>query len=98
MIILSKNLKASSRGQSIETPYRAIMFKDKQDKWIVKVEQFTRHEWRPTGGAWRLTTLLHGYPANLANKPSDSIYIDFGQEWRIDSGMLEALNKAIDFI
>ena len=37
-------------------------------------------------GSWYLATLLE--------KPSDSIWIDFGQDWKIDSGMLDAVSEA----
>lgn len=98
MEVLNHSLKASSHGKVIETPYRAIMEKDKKGKWIVKIQQEIKGKFHTTPGQWYLQTLLFGYPTNVLHQPSDNASIDFGQSWNIDSGMLYALNEAVKYI
>jgi hypothetical protein len=90
-IVLKAELQASSKGVKIDKPYRAVMRKNKADKWVIAVEQPIRDDWFTTGGQWYLSTLLeHPY--------RDSIAIDYGQEWHIDSGLWAALEEAISYI
>ena len=94
--ILSETLQASSRGKEIETPYRAVLIRD-NGHYVVSIQQCVKGNWSGCG-RWHLTTLLFGYPINLGNKPNDGLSLDFGQEWQVDSGMLEALTNALEYI
>ena len=52
---------------------------------VLVVEQPIMADWHPTG-SWYIKTLLK----NL----SDSIFIDYGQNWKIDSGLRAAILEA----
>jgi len=91
-IVLSENLVASIQGKEILRRYRAVLSNScsQGDDFCVVVEQPINGCWHATGGYWYLDTLLED--------PSDGIYLDWGQRWSVDSGMLEALAKAAQII
>ena len=97
--VLSETLQASSIGKPVLQSYRAILCRDEggTGRFQVKIMQCVKGNWSCCG-TWRLTTLLYGYPHNLNSGPSDGLSLDFGQQWQIDSGMREALEKAIEII
>ena len=97
--VLSENLIASSKGKPIDTPYQAVLVQNDSDgqHYIVQIKQYLRGEWHMIG-TWRLSTLLFSFPANLGNKPNDGLSLDFGQQWQIDAGMLDALKNAVELI
>ena len=96
--ILSDNLKASSRGKAIEKPYRAMLVQDDETMHhLVVILQKVKDKWSVCG-TWRLTTLLFSYPMNLDTRVSDGLSLDFGAQWKIDSGMREALLVALELI
>ena len=98
LAVLSETLKASSKGEAIKEPYRALLMRRKSDAaMIVKIQQRVKGEWSGCG-QWGLSTLLFSWPPNLGNKPNDGLSLDFGQQWQIDSGMIEALEKAVKHI
>lgn len=69
--------------------YRAYIKRGKMGAVLV-VQQPMLGGWHPTGGSWYVKTLL--------NDLSDSIYIDFGQGWKIDSGMCDAVIEACKWL
>ena len=97
--VLSDSLKASSQGNASERAYRAMLVRhDETGKYAVMIQQgFADDSWN-TCGVWNLSTLLFGWPANIDNRPGDGLSLDFGQQWQIDSGMREALAKAVELI
>ena len=84
--------------------YRATLERNDKDKLVVRIYQptngangYTETEWSGCG-TWALSTLLFGWPEDLDNMPSDGLSIDFGQNWRIESGMRDALKEAIKWL
>ena len=84
-IVLTENLTASSKGRELPKKYRAVLYFIDGEPTI-KVEQPIGGDWYPTGGYW--------YVEDLMKDPSDDISIDWGQQWTVESGMLEALAEA----
>ena len=90
-IVLTDKLIVSSRGKLCDRYYRAVLIED--DKDVISVEQpFKDGSWGPTGGSWYAETLLGLDEYGTSDDPSDSLYIDGGAQWLIESGMLIALN------
>ena len=90
-IVLTDKLIVSSRGKLCDRYYRAVLIED--DKDVISVEQpFEDGSWGPTGGSWYVETLLGLDEYGTSDDPSDSLYIDGGAQWLIESGMLIALN------
>jgi hypothetical protein len=88
-IVLAAPIVGHSKGKVLEAPYRAIL-KQVDGHLIFVVEQGIKGEFYPTGGQWRLSTLL-------ANPDRDSISIDFGQDWSA-TGLRDALAEALTHI
>ena len=84
-IVLTENLTASLEGRELPEKYRAVLYFIDGEPTI-KVEQPIDGDWHSTGGYWYVETLY--------KDPSDDISIDWGQQWSIKSGMLEALSEA----
>lgn len=84
-------LRGSVNGEASNTEYRAILqLKNRYNTPIVNVQQNIKGNWHATGGGWGLDT--------LNDKMSDSIWIDYGQNWRIDAGMKAAIMKANEIV
>jgi len=91
-IVLSENLVASSRGKVLDKNYRAVLIRKPADEYspngngdLIAIEQPFDDRWGATGGYWYAETLLDG--------PADGISIDWGQQWAVESGLLEALSR-----
>lgn len=83
-IIISENLQARSNGRLIADKYRAVLFFDASDieGATIKFYQPIRGQWYGVG-SWYLSTLTDG--------AQDGLYIDFGQNWLIESGIIDAV-------
>jgi len=86
-IVLSNDLVVSIGGKISDKEYRAVLCEDEHygEGLIVKVEQPIRGNWHQAA-SWYLEDLL--------DEASDSICIDGGQAWNVESGMFEALQNA----
>ena len=91
-IVLSENLVASSRGKVLDKYYRAVLIQQPADEYspngngdVIAIEQPFDDHWGATGGCW--------YAEDLLKRRTDSIYMDGGQGWLINSGMLAALDQ-----
>ena len=91
-IVLSENLVASSHGKVVDKHYRAILIRKPAGEYspngngdVIAIEQPFDDRWGATGGHW--------YAERLLNDPADGIYIDWGQQWAVESGLLEALSR-----
>lgn len=96
-VTLKEGLKVSVGGKDSSKNYRAVMrytAHDTPGKLVVVVQEYfpSLDEWRNTPGQWYLSTLLEG------GKIRDSISIDAGQRWQVDSGLSEALTNAIQYL
>lgn len=89
-ITLTNNLTASLKGVTSLYSYRAKLEVGDLGA-VVVVEQKVEDRWYPTGGRWYLSSLLSG-------GISDAIYIDYGQDWMIDTGMREAIFTAAKIV
>jgi hypothetical protein len=81
--------------------YRAVMYQDPSDKWVLSIESLANPErvnlpagyekggWDKTPGEWYLETLLDRAEYNT----SDDLLIDAGSGWKI-TNMNEVLNEA----
>lgn len=96
-IILSEDLKVSSKGKTSVIEYRAVLIMHPARKATVSIQQNVNGNWSVCG-RWQLSTLLYGYPRCLGHKPSDKLSIDHGQQWQVDKGMHAALSVAIEHI
>ena len=101
MIILNDKLIASIGGKLIDKYYRAVLIKGGRfdnehppngNPDTIKIEQpFKDGSWGGTA-SWYVETLMGRDEYGGKDGPSDSIYIDGGQRWKIESGMLLALD------
>ena len=102
-IVLNDKLIASIDGKLSDRYYRAVLIKGgwfNDDEYapngnpdLISVEQqLGTDRWGPTGGHWYVETLMGRCEDSNRDEPTDSIYIDGGQGWKIESGMLDALN------
>ncbi len=101
MIILNDKLIASIGGKLIDKYYRAVLIEGNDDDEhapngnpdIIGIEQqYDSGEWGPASGHWYVETLMGRDEHGNKDDPSDSIYMDGGQQWKIESGMLLALD------
>jgi hypothetical protein len=83
--ILDNTVEASSRGKFVGN-YQAAIERGELGATI-KLYQWINDDWHPTSGGWYLDTLLDG-------GVNDSISIDYGQQWNVDSGMTAVINEA----
>ena len=102
-IVLNDKLIASIGGKLIDRYYRAVVLivgRSDEDEYapngnpdIIAIEQqYDSGKWGSTGGSWYVETLMGRCDHSNRDEPSDSICIDGGQQWNIESGMLDALN------
>ena len=102
MIILNDKLIASIGGKLIDEYYRAVLIEGGRfdnenppngNPDTIAIEQpFEGGRWSGTGGSWFVETLMGRDEYGGKDGPSDSIYMDGGQQWKIESGMLLALD------
>jgi len=102
VIILNDKLIASIGGKLIDKHYRAVLIEGGRfdnenapngNPDTIKIEQpFEDGSWSSTGGSWYVETLMGRDEYGGKDGPSDSIYIDGGQQWKIESGMFLALD------
>ena len=102
MIILNDKLIASIGGKLIDKYYRAVLIEGGRfdnenapngNPDTIKIEQpFEDGSWSSTGGSWYVETLMGRDDCGGKDGPSDSIYMDGGQQWKIESGMFLALD------
>ena len=103
MIILNDKLIASINGKLIDKYYRAVLIEGgrfNEEEYApngnpdtIAIEQpFEGGRWSGTGGSWFVETLMGRDEYGGKDGPSDSIYMDGGQQWKIESGMLLALD------
>ncbi len=84
-------MKGSVDNKPSNTEYRAVLStKNRYGTPIIRVEQNIKGGWHAAGGGWGLDT--------LNDRMSDSIWIDHGQKWSIDSGMKAAIEKANEIV
>jgi hypothetical protein len=69
-----------SRGQPTGRKRKAVLI-HKDKGWVVHIDG--------TPGSWYLSTLLNKEWGDV----SDTIYVDYGQQWAV-TGMLEVIRKA----
>ena len=102
-IVLNDKLIASIGGKIIERYYRAVALiggRSDEDEHapngnpdIIAIEQqYDSGKWGSTGGSWYVETLMGRCEHSNRDEPTDSICMDGGQQWNIESGMLAALN------
>ena len=99
-IVLNDKLIASIGGKLIDKYYRAVLIEGNDDEYapngnpdLIAIEQqYDSGKWGSTGGSWYVETLMGRDDCGGKDGPSDSIYMDGGQQWKIESGMLLALD------
>jgi len=102
-IVLNDKLIASIGGKLSDRYYRAVVLiggRSGEDEYapngnpdIIAIEQqYDSGEWGSTGGSWYVETLMGRCEDSNRDEPTDSICIDGGQQWNIESGMIDALN------
>ena len=87
--ILAEDLTASFQGKVLPKKYRAVLIR-RPDGDVVSIEQPIKGEWHSTGGYWFVDTLWQD--------SDDSIWIDWGQQWAVKSGLKNAVHKAVTII
>jgi len=99
-IVLNDKLIASIGGKLIDKYYRAVALiggRSDEDEYapngnpdIIAIEQqYDSGKWGSTGGSWYVETLMGRDEDFPKDEPSDSICMDGGQQWNIESGMLD---------
>ena len=88
--ILNSELVVSSHGKELKNPFRALLVKGKNGATI-KLQECANGEWYFNGGSWYLRTLLN-------QKIDDSLVIDHGHMFIVDSGMKAAIDQALKII
>lgn len=88
-LLLAAPIVGHSKGVALAAPYRAIL-NMVDGHLIFVIEQKIGGEFFPTGGMWRLSSLL-------SNPDRDVISIDYGQGWSA-SGIRAAVEEAMSHI
>ena len=107
-IVLSDKLVASIRGVKSSRKYRAVALiggRSGEDEYapngnpdLITIEQqFDDGHWGGTSGSWYVETVIGRDEDFPKDEPRDSICMDGGSQWNIESGMLDALNAYEQF-